>query len=176
MGKQPEHSVDPPQLIREPLRAIERVGEVHAELHAQHDRSVLERQGILQALSKTHLFVSLPVDGPQAPIVWAASKLAAFEVRFEDYDRFRDKEMGGSIGPRYFQTLGDVAPPTHPAYAAIREKCAELGVSPRRDFRVIEIRATKPRDKRAAIVASAIVDLIPLLDEEGRERIRRALA
>jgi hypothetical protein len=175
MRKPEQHTPVPPQLIRNPTRAVERLNEVHGRIY-NSPRSELEQFGILQAITKTHLFVCHATEDPNQKYTWAPSKLAAFEVDFEDYNQFRDKAMAGAVGPRLFRALGDVVPYDHPACTIIRQKCTELGLNPRRDFEVIEIRPTLSRDKRAVTITNAIVDLLPLLDADGRSRVAKVIA
>lgn len=120
--------------------------------------------------------VLLNSDGTMTPV---PTKLAGYNCPIENYPRFR-RAMNGSSAARLLAKWAAPATPTDPAFLAVRQFCAQHGVTPREEFRVLvaknvaPVSSQPPASDRNRVVADLIVAVLPYLNAEERARIADA--
>ena len=128
----------------------------------------------------THAQAWLVLLNPDQTTVCVPVKLAGYECAIEDYPRFR-RSMKGSSAARLISKWASPVASTDPTYAAVRKFCAQYGITPREEFRVLVAKnlaapAAPPPSTRAHDKAEAdlIVAVLPYLAVAERARVAEA--
>ena len=128
----------------------------------------------------THAQAWLVLLNPDRTMVCVPVKLAGYECAIEDYPRFR-RSMKGSSAARLISKWASPAALNDPAYAAVRKFCAQYGITPREEFRVLVAKnvaapAASPPSSPAQdkAVADLIVAVLPYIAATERARVAEA--
>jgi hypothetical protein len=163
-----------PSFIEAKADLINRVCDHHHRQTVDPDIPYLTACGVVPSVSQTEVWVGCQrKDGSWAV---AQAKFVAHDVAVGDYQTER-RGMHAGDAVRRVRRWASRVPDDHPVYREVGALAASLGTSARKNYEVLVIDEAEPVDNASedtserAIVA-AISQLVPLLSDDGRQRVR----
>jgi len=117
--------------------------------------------------------VLLRQDGTMHPV---PTKVAGYDCSLEEYSLHR-RVMQGTRAALLIAKWASPAAPSDPAFQCVREFCAQHGVVPRENFRVLvspdmkEVQPEASAPGNDQLVANLILAVLPRLDAVQRARV-----